>query len=258
MSKSDVHTATDDTCVDELYTHETRQTITLHFNHEALQSVMRKSDPYGLEFEYTKVMMGFMLFISEPKDILLVGLGGGSLSKFCYKHYPQTIITTLEISREVINLRNTFMIPANNDFFQIIEVDAAHYIEQQENITDVILLDGYNSSGIPVALSSEKFYLDCYNALRPNGMLVVNLWRKDPFFGRNLSRIYARFNKKVVTVKCESGNQIVFAFKDINLPPFDDVWKKALSAKITTGLNFPQFLEDMVFNARNNWFYTDV
>lgn len=246
------------TSTDELYLHETQNTITLHFNHEALQSVMRKNDPYGLEFEYTKVMMGFMLFMTPPKHILLVGLGGGSLSKFCYKQFPQTLITTLEISREVIQLRNTFMIPANNDYFKIIEVDAAQYMQQKEAISDVILLDGYSSSGVPPALSSEQFYLDCYNALTANGMLVVNLWRKDPSFGANLARVYKCFNKKVVSVKCESGNQIIFAFKEINLPSFDEVWKKALALKAKTGLNFPQFLEDMVFNARNNWFYTNV
>jgi hypothetical protein len=51
-----------------------------------------KASPNGLEFEYTKVMMAFMLFITEAfKNILLVGLGGGSMSKFCHKHFPETI-----------------------------------------------------------------------------------------------------------------------------------------------------------------------
>ena len=125
MSKSAQHNTVANTDSKELYLHETRQTITLHFNHNALQSVMRKSEPYGLEFEYTKVMMGFMLFITEPKNILLVGLGGGSMSKFCHKHFPETVVTTIEISREVLAMRSTFMVPANNDFFKVLEGDVA-------------------------------------------------------------------------------------------------------------------------------------
>ena len=89
MSKTAKHNAIDNTDSNELYLHETRQTITLHFNHNALQSVMRKSEPYGLEFEYTKVMMGFMLFITEPKNILLVGLGGVQCQNFATNTFPK-------------------------------------------------------------------------------------------------------------------------------------------------------------------------
>ena len=258
MSKSAQHNTVANTDSKELYLHETRQTITLHFNHNALQSVMRKSEPYGLEFEYTKVMMGFMLFITEPKNILLVGLGGGSMSKFCHKHFPETVVTTIEISREVLAMRSTFMVPTNNDFFKVLEGDGAKYLSQKTHISEVILLDGYNGNGLPEVLCSEQFYADCYQALRPNGMLIANLWRKDVNFRRNLARINSQFDKRVVTVKCDSGNEIVFAFKGIELPPFDDVWKFALQLKKTTGLNFSQFLEDMVFSTRNAWFYTHV
>lgn len=258
MSKTTKQDNFDNVTTNELYLHETRQTITLHFNHNALQSVMRKSEPNGLEFEYTKVMMGFMLFMPEPKNILLVGLGGGSMSKFCHHHFPETLVTTVEISREVINMRQTFMIPANNDFFKVIEADGAKYLHNKQNISDVILLDGYNGDGLPDVLCSEQFYADCYNSLRDNGILVANLWRKDPHFRRNLARIHTRFDKRVVSVKCDSGNEVVFAFKGIELPPFDEVWKLALLLKKRTGLNFSQFLEDMAFSTRNTWFYTHV
>ncbi len=258
MSKTAKHADVDNIATDALYLHETRQTITLHFNHNALQSVMRKSEPNGLEFEYTKVMMGFMLFMLAPKNILLVGLGGGSMSKFCHHHFPETRVTTVEISREIIAMRQTFMIPANNDFFKIIEADGAQYLSHKQAISDVILLDGYNGDGLPEVLCSEQFYADCYYALCNDGILVANLWRKDPHFRRNLARINTRFDKRVVTVKCDSGNEVVFAFKGVKLPPFDEVWKFALFLKKRTGLNFSQFLEDMVFSTRNTWFYTHV
>lgn len=244
-----------DTADDKLYTFETRQTLTLQFNHDALQSVMRKSDPYHLEFEYTQAMMGFMPLIHEPKHIYLIGLGGGSLSKFCYKHYPDALVTTVEISREVLSYREQFQIPANNQRFKVIEGDGAVHIRNKADYCDVILLDGYNGEGVPEALCSEAFYQDCYRALRPQGILVVNLWRKDAQFRRNLARIHQCFDKKTVTIKCQSGNEIVFAFKQPLLPEFDEVWKKALTYQKQTRLNLPQFLEDMVFSVRNSWFY---
>jgi hypothetical protein len=39
---------------------------------------MRLKEPYALDLEYTRAMMGFLLFRREPSDIALIGLGGGS------------------------------------------------------------------------------------------------------------------------------------------------------------------------------------
>ena len=154
---------------DVLYTYETKNTISLQFNHDALQSVMRKSDPFALEFEYTQVMMTFMVLQEAFKHILLIGLGGGSLSKFCYKHLPTTKITTVEINPEVISYRDKFQIPANNQRFKIIEADGADYIQQRINDCDVILLDAYDGQGMPDAIASEQFFQHRLPFVRPAG-----------------------------------------------------------------------------------------
>jgi spermidine synthase len=247
---------TPDASFTTLHTYETKSTITLQFNHDALQSTMRKSDPFALEFEYTQVMMAFMVLYETLPHILLIGLGGGSLSKFCYKYLPQSKITTVEINPEVIAHRQTFCIPPNSQRFKIIEADGAEYLQQKNAICNAILLDAYDGQGIPPALASEAFYQDCYQALANEGVLVVNLWRKDANFRRNLDRIHRCFDKKTITVRCQSGNEIIFAFKNPQLPDFDEAWKKALWYQTQTKINFPQFLEDMVLSLKNTWFYT--
>ena len=80
------------------------------------------------------------------------------MSKFCHKHFPETVVTTIEISREVLAMRSTFMVPANNDFFKVLEGDGAKYLSQKTHISEVILLDGYNGDGLPDVLCSEQFY----------------------------------------------------------------------------------------------------
>jgi len=52
-------------------------------------------DPYALCLAYTRKMMAFLLFNSQPRRILQLGLGGGSLAKFCYKHLPDASITAV-------------------------------------------------------------------------------------------------------------------------------------------------------------------
>lgn len=57
----------------------------LHFSFDGVQSCMDLLDPDRLTLAYTRRMMAFLLFNSAPVRVLLLGLGGGSLAKFCYR-----------------------------------------------------------------------------------------------------------------------------------------------------------------------------
>ena len=75
----------------------------LLFNTLGTQSSMRLDEPDALVSAYTRKMMAFLLFMPEPRHVLMVGLGGGSLAKFCYRHLPQTRISVVEINADVIS-----------------------------------------------------------------------------------------------------------------------------------------------------------
>ena len=56
----------------------------LHFGTEWIQGAMRLRKPNGLELEYSRKMMSWLLFNRNPRVICQLGLGAGSLTKFCY------------------------------------------------------------------------------------------------------------------------------------------------------------------------------
>ena len=75
---------------------------TLHIGSDTVQSSMRIARPYDLEVAYTRSMMAFLLFNPEPREVLMVGLGGGSLAKFFYHRIPVSYThLTLPTNREV-------------------------------------------------------------------------------------------------------------------------------------------------------------
>src|SRR3546814_13432175 len=47
-----------------------------------VQSIMSIDDPDRLMLDYTRQMMGFLLFNPSPQTIEMIGLGGGSLAKY--------------------------------------------------------------------------------------------------------------------------------------------------------------------------------
>jgi spermidine synthase len=81
---------------------EERGMRVLHLGSQAIQSAMRLSRPWDLELAYTRAMMGFLMFNSTPQDVLMIGLGGGSLAKFIRRQRPQTHLTAVEIDPRVI------------------------------------------------------------------------------------------------------------------------------------------------------------
>lgn len=220
----------------------------LQFNDGAVQSSMRVSEPFELDLGYTRAMMGFLLFNDEPQHILLVGLGGGSLSKYCYHQFPQARITTLEINPDVIALRDEFLIPPDSERFEIVQADAADYLTRSDLHADVILLDGYDAEGLPKSLCAESFYSNCWQALSTQGVLVANLWGGEPNRGVYLNRLRGIFDGRVWWSKPRnSSNLIVFAVKNEHFYP---QWSRLIAKAQTLSTRYRLDLTWVVKNMR--------
>jgi spermidine synthase len=186
----------------------------LYFNEKSVQSAMRLDAPDELECGYTRAMMAFLLAQPAPAQILMVGLGGGSLLKFCRFHLPASRITVLEIDAEVIALRQQFLIPPDDALLQIIHCDATAYLATQALQVDVLLLDGFDGGGMVAELSTARFYADCHAALAPGGVLVCNMWGKRRLLVGLLAELRQQFDASVHWCRSpDSYNLIVFAFR---------------------------------------------
>lgn len=185
---------------------------TLEFSPGDIQSEMLLSRPTALVLDYTRAMMAFTLFVRRPRHIVMVGLGGGSLLKFCHRHFPEARITVLEIRADVIALRDQFCVPPDDARLRILHLDAVDYLACTAERADVILVDGFDSSGLPPALSSAAFYASCRRVLRPGGVLVANIFTYDPDYVTALQRLRGAFDGRLASFERIAGNnQILFA-----------------------------------------------
>lgn len=186
--------------------------VALCFEIGSVQSQMRADAPDHLVLSYTRTMMDFLRFKRLPRRIAMIGLGGGSMAKWCYRHVPQADITVVEINPHVIGLRDRFQIPEDNHRFRVLCEDGADYVARTSWHADVLLVDGFNLDGQPRELCSQRFYDDCHQALTGSGLMVVNLCEDDNQL--ILTRIRRSFRDQVLAVKPEvEGNTIVFASK---------------------------------------------
>lgn len=196
------------------YVREELDARSLHFSMSAIQSRMQIRHPDALELEYTRLMMGWLMFLPQPRRIAMIGLGGGSLAKFCHRHLPQASMAVVEINPQVIALRDAFMVPPDDARFQVIADDGAAFVARTDERFDVLMVDAFDAHGMPTAIGAQRFYDDCLDVLRPGGMLAVNLHAGHPHFPIYLDRIRRSFGEDLLRVDDRDGsNGVVFACK---------------------------------------------
>lgn len=193
----------------------------LHFDQSTVQSVMALGDPDLLVLDYTRAMMAFLLFVPQPRHIVMIGLGGGSLAKHCLRTLPETRVTVVEIDPAVIAMRAEFAVPPDDERFQVICADGADHVRNAAaGDADVLMVDGFLAEGLPPQLASADFYAACRAMLAPGGVMVLNHWAADPAYPVYVARLRAAFDGRLLAVPAEEGdNRISFAGRDAPFPP---------------------------------------
>jgi spermidine synthase len=192
----------------------------LHFSDSAIQSRMQLREPDALALEYTRTMMGFLVFEPQPARVAMIGLGGGSLAKFCHRHLPRTDLTVVEINPHVIALRERFCVPPDGARFRVVLDDGAHFVASTPLRFDVLLVDAFDAERMPEALGTRRFYDDCADVLQPGGLLVVNLHANHPHVPAYLDRMGTAIGGLLLRLDDRDGsNAVVFARRGRPLAP---------------------------------------
>lgn len=194
------------------FVHEADGKRALHFSICEVQSRLDLRHPDRLDIEYTRLMMAFLLLQARPAHIAMIGLGGGSLARFCHRHLPGASISVAESNPHVIALRERFLVPPDSDRFKVLQTDGAGFVRIASSHVDVLLIDGYDAYGLPRSLSTQRFFDHCARALRPGGVLVMNLYTDAERRVKVLERIRRSFGGIVLPVDDSDGtNCVAFA-----------------------------------------------
>lgn len=225
----------------------------LHFDLGSVQSAMHLEYPDRLSLAYTRMMMAFLLFNRSPERILLLGLGGGSLAKFCYRRLPSAAITAIEVNPHVIALREEFCIPKDDDRFRVVHADGLNYLSDTGYHKDVILADACDHGGIAPQLDALEFYQNARRRLSDAGVFVLNLCGDKPSWLSHMTKLRCVFGDEFLTLPGRrGGNVIVFAFKQ---PTVEVHWESAEGAtrelRSRYGLDFPRYVRRIALDWRH-------
>ena len=218
---------------------------------DPIQSEMNMLDPTELTLAYSQHMITSVALANNPKNILIVGLGGGCLERYLYKVLPETTITTAELDPEVLKAATKYFSFKEDERQKVAIGDGRKFIAQSKDKYDVIMLDAFSAVSIPYALSTKEFLTLCKDHLAPGGLVSANLWEEEPTY-RSMLKTYSAVFPEWYVVRCAgSTNAIVTALpekRNLTLAS----WKKTakdFDATRKSGLNLPVLL-DLGFQAK--------
>lgn len=187
---------------------DARGVRTLHVGGEAIQSAMRIDDPHALALDYTRCMMAFLLFLPEPRDALMIGLGGASLPKFFHRKLRRTRVRVVELdSRVVVAARTHFALPPDDERLRVEIADGAQALYPE--CCDLLIVDAYQDELHVPQLATAEFYDAAFLALREPGALVVNFMDDDPKFDEYLQRLERAFDGAVLALPALTDPNII-------------------------------------------------
>ncbi|ARP87261.1 spermidine synthase [Bordetella genomosp. 9] len=194
----------------------------LHFDSPWIQGAMRIADPAELVLEYTGQMMAWLLFMEPPREgaIGLLGLGAGSLARFCVKHTRSSVVA-VEWNPRVTAICHAFFRLPGPSRLTVEEADAGAWVSDPANAgrCPILMVDLYDAQARGPVRDSVRFYRDCRRVLGDTGVLAVNLFGEHASFPRNIENLAEAFDGRLALLpEIDAGNRIVLAFSG---PPMD-------------------------------------
>ena len=221
---------------------------TLHIGSDTVQSAMRLARPNDLELSYTRSMMAFLLFHSDPRTVLMIGLGGGSLAKFVHQRLPAVRTVAVEINSRVVTVaRQYFGLPDEDERLNVIVGDGSAYLANGTAHVDVVMVDGYDAHSQVAEVATPAFYSDCFNALNKNGVLVVNLWGGDRSFRACVDSIAAAFNNRILCLPAgRPGNVVIMGMHDLpQRLEWAELRERGRQLEKSLALEFARFVDEL-------------
>ena len=212
----------------------------LHFGTEWVQGAMRIRKPDWPELEYAQQMMAWMLFIDAPQAIVQLGLGAGTLSKFCYRQFPQARITAVELNESVVGIcASMFKLPPNDERMDVLVMDAMDFVTDpaHHGAFDVLQCDLYDATARGPVLDTPEFYQACNDCLAEGGIMTVNLFGDHPSFAKNLKAMKLAFADVICLPEVHDGNVVALCFRD--RPQLDKEALAARAAQIVAATKLP-------------------
>ena len=190
----------------------------LRFGNHIMQSVFSTVNRDYLVLPYTRFMLLGLLFCQEPKSILHIGLGGGSIARWLHREFPLLKQTIIEVNSGVIEAAQCFFDLPRDKRLRVLHADATEIIPTLTEKFDLIILDAYTAFDRPKDVKGIDFLKSVRGCINTTGWLVGNAWTMTGDFIEHCRIWNSTFTQVLQARANRKGNVILFGSQIQHLP----------------------------------------
>jgi spermidine synthase len=218
---------------------------------EAVQSRINLTAPQTLVSPYAHSMFAGYLYQTEPRRVLIVGLGGGAMVRFLTHHEPRVEIDAVEIDPVVVRLADEYFGVRSGGNVRVHTADAVAFVESTANRYDLILMDAFlrpssetDTTGVPTRLKTLEFLGRLKRTLAPGGVVAFNVNEHDRM-ADDIAAVTTVFGHVAIYRSPPSDNKVVITTEG-PMPTDDEVRGRvgALDARFAGALSFADILRN--------------
>ena len=140
----------------------------------SFQSGMFVGQPFRTRFRYTDYFELAFAYRPSARNVLVVGLGGGSAPKRIWRDFPRVQVDVVELDPVVADVAHRWFAVPRSPRLRIDVEDGRRWLERHPQRYDVIALDTFFSDSIPFHLTTREFMEIVRDHLAPGGIVVTN------------------------------------------------------------------------------------
>lgn len=153
------------------------------------------ADPGELPLAYNRLMLVGLAYPPAPRRLLMLGLGGGSITRFLHAFAPDLALTGVELDAAVIDLARQYFGLEEGPGFAVVCDDGRLFLRRTEQTFDVIMVDTFRGGVVPFHMVSREFFELARTRLAPGGCLVANLHAGSRLFDGVLRTLRTVFDR---------------------------------------------------------------
>jgi spermidine synthase len=141
------------------------------------QSCKLLNEPRKLVFQYTRMQLSALFLNPNPKHILIIGEGGGTIPAALQEMCPDAQIDVVELDAAVDSVARAFFGFTAGPRMRVHISDGRIFVKRMAGKKpnyDLVLLDAFEADYIPEHMLTREFLQEVKANMAPNGIIVAN------------------------------------------------------------------------------------
>lgn len=208
---------------------------------------------------YDEALLASLAFRPEIRRVCVIGLGGGSFSRAFARLRPEAEIDTVEIDPVVRSLALEFFLYRESERVRTVIEDGRVFLSKPGPAYDLIVLDAFNSTGVPFHLTTREFFETVRRRLSPDGIFAANFvgqlmgkdgrlfWATYRTIRRRFGQVYVASPEIQAGRAPSSGNLMIYATVSADPLEIGDIQRRGAELAVRWKLqNVESYLASLV------------